>query len=221
MATAYTICAVVGITIFVVQLILMFIGMHGDGDIDMAHEVGDMPHDIGGVGDVDAEVGGPDLTHDGHIHMMEDTQVINQGATSFFNIVSFRSIVAAVAFFGVGGRLAGDLGWHPLVGFLFAMALGGAALVLVGWLMVMLASLRHDGSIRVLNAIGQPGSAYLGVPEHRSGKGRVSVTVQGRTLEFDAVTDGEAIPTGGQVVVVDVINDTTVAVAREGEARIA
>ena len=220
MVTAYTICAVIGITIFVVQLILMFFGMHGEGDFDMDHDVGfgggDLPHDFGGMGDVDADLSGVDLAHDGHIHIMEDTQVINEGATSFFNVLSFRSIVAAVAFFGAGGRLADDLGWHPVLCFVFALGMGAVALLLVGWMMVMLASLRHDGTVRIGRAIGLPASVYLGIPEHRTGMGRVTFTLQERTVEYNAVTDGDAIPTGGQVVVVDIVDDTTLAVKREG-----
>lgn len=214
---AYTVCAIVGVTVLVVLLILMFLGLHGDGGFDVGHggdfAGGDFGHDLGGMGD--ADVSGVDLTHDGQVHMLEDTQVLEGGAASFFQVLSFRSLIAAMAFFGVGGRLATELGWHPVLAFVFALGMGGAAMLLVAWLMALMASLRHDGTIRILNAIGLPANVYLGIPGRRMGVGRVQFTLQERTVEMDAVTDGQPIPTGSQVIIVDVVNDTTVAVQRE------
>ena len=62
--------------------------------------------------------------------------------------------------------------------------------------------LRHEGNLDVENAVGRPGTVTLAVPERRSGIGKVSVSVQGRLLEWHAVTDGGALDRNSSVTVV-------------------
>ncbi len=65
----------------------------------------------------------------------------------------------------------------------------------------LISLLKHEGNVRIQNAIGQPGTVSLTVPADRTGVGKVNVAVQGRFLEYHAVTDGEAIPRNVSVTV--------------------
>jgi len=74
-------------------------------------------------------------------------------------------------------------------------------------LIYYMGKLSEDGTLKLNNAIGKLGTAYLKIPAQRKGMGKVQIKVQGyRTL--DAITDDmEDIPTGAVVDVVDIIND--------------
>ena len=87
MYTLFLVCAVVGGTIFLLQFVLAVMGADTD-DVDLAGGH-DLPHDF--QGDLSADTG--DLTGHGHGH----------GSTWMFGVISFRTIVAALTFFGLAG----------------------------------------------------------------------------------------------------------------------
>ena len=77
------------------------------------------------------------------------------------------------------------------------------------WLSTMQAS----GNIDVATAaVGCKGKAYLAIPAERSGEGKVQITINDSVREYDAVTDGDAIKTGAQVKVLEVLDPHTLLV---------
>ena len=178
MVTMFTVCAIVGSVILVLQFSLTLIGLDHDNA------------DIAEVGD-DLEIG-------------DDYVDAHRGASAFFGVLSFRSVVAAVALFGIGGRGALEAGLSPYFSLVVAIALGASALFLVAWLMRTLYGLKSDGTVHIQNCIGMPATVYLGIPGGKGGKGKVTVSIQNRTMEYAAITDDDEIPTGSQVVVVGV-----------------
>ena len=84
----------------------------------------------------------------------------------------------------------------------------------VAWLMRLLHSLSSSGSLNLHNAVGREGSCYLRIPAGSDGQGKVTVDMQGRSVELRAMTDGDEIPTGSRVRVVEVLGDETVKVAK-------
>ena len=52
--------------------------------------------------------------------------------------------------------------------------------------------------------------------KRREGEGKVQITINGCVREYDAVTDGPAIPTGACIKVVEVVNNSTVLVEEAG-----
>ena len=74
---------------------------------------------------------------------------------------------------------------------------------------------RPDGKLaiaRIDRAVGCTGTVYLRVPGAKGGAGKVHLALQNRTVEYQAVTAGEEIPTGKPVKVVAVVNADTVEV---------
>jgi hypothetical protein len=195
METVYLTCAVLGGTVLACQFVMTLLGLGDHGDMAVDHDLG---HDLHPG---DHHDGG----HEGHEH--------DQGW--FVGILSFRALVAAVTFFGIGGMigLGGDTGGGGMPPFWMALAFGVAAMFLVAWIMRALSRLRSDGTIRIDRAVGATGTVYLPVPGERAGEGKVTLTVQGRTVELAAVTDGAALPTGAKIVAVSVVNRSTVEVA--------
>jgi hypothetical protein len=201
MEKVYLGCAVLGGTVMVCQFLLTLLGLGDHGDMAIDHDVPhDFGHDHAGVG----AGAGHDAAHE---H--------DQGW--FVGILSFRALVAAVTFFGLGGMIGtasdaiGD-GFQP---FWLAVVFGFSAMMLVAWMMRGLSKLRADGTMRIDRTVGATGTVYLPVPGERAGTGKVTLTVQGRTVELAAVTEGTSLPTGAKVVAVAVVNPSTVEVAAE------
>src|SRR5688572_14124277 len=141
--------------------------------------------------------------HDGHF---------GDSAGEGLNLLSVRSIAAGVAFFGIAGLAAASFG--SMVALAAAIVAGGAASVGVAALIKTFGRLERDGTLSLSSAIGTTGSVYLSIPARRDGAGKIHVTVQNRLVECRAVTDEEPLPTGTNVLVVDVDGNDTVVVVR-------
>jgi hypothetical protein len=146
-------------------------------------------------GDVDA---GHDV-HGGHL---------GEG----LDLISVRSLSAGMAFFGVTGAGTATSGWPLLLSLPAALAAGGVALFLVAYLMRGMRRLESDGSEHIENALGQTATVYLRIPANREGAGKIHVPIQGRTVEYQAVTPGGELPSGSVVVVRDIVGPDVVEV---------
>ena len=133
------------------------------------------------------------------------------------DLFSARSLTAGLAFFGVAGAAAARAGWRPGVVAFCAVVAGLAAMIAVAWIMGQLLRLEEDGAVRESGAVGAPATVYLAIPGGRAGVGKVTLTLQGRTVEYEAVTAGDRLPTGASVVVVDVVAPGTLEVVSTPE----
>ena len=197
----FVICATIGGTILVLQFVLTMIGLGGEAfDLDLPDGDADVDFDLdANLGDVDAD----------HV-----------GSNWLFGVISFRTVVAAMAFFGIAGLGARSADASPAVTLLVAVAAGAAAMYAVYWVMRGLNSFNSEGTPRISQSVNRYGTVYTTVPAERSGCGKIQISVQSRTMEYLAMTSGEKLAPGTKVVVVDVITPTTVAVepALETEA---
>jgi hypothetical protein len=188
MSTVFIMCAIVGGTILVCQFVMTLIGLGGDS-FDL---VGDIPDgDIGDIGDMEA----------GEHH----------GSTFMFGIISFKTVVAASTFFGLTGMAARSGGLEPaFLQLLIAVVGGGVALVIVHWMMRTLFNLGQSGTLQISNTLGKTATVYIPIPGDNAGTGKVQIKVQDRLAEFAATTStGDKLITGAKVVVVDVIDGST------------
>lgn len=190
MTSLFMVCAVGGGVVFLCQLALTLIGVDGHSDMDPSADV--------------------DVIDD--MHIGDDYVDPGHGSSWFFGVLSLRSLVAALTFFGLGGLTADGYGLGTYTSLLMAVAWGAGAMLLVAWLMRMLMGLHSEGTINIQMAVGHNGTVYLSIPGARSGVGKVTVAFQGRTMEYEAVTAGDALPTGTQVVVKEIIGPRTVEV---------
>jgi hypothetical protein len=190
-------CAVIGGTVFVGQFLLSAIGLAGDHDLS------------GDVGGDHFDTGGHDgAASEGH-HEASSTE--HESATSWFvGLLSFRTIVAGLTFFGLAG-LATEASGAGAAGSLTVAAVAGmAALYVVAWTMRGINRLRADGTVHIENTVGQTATVYLTIPGHHTGKGKVTVTVQNRTMEYEAETAHDSLATGSLVTVAAVVGTDTV-----------
>jgi hypothetical protein len=211
MTYVFIICAAIGGTFLICQFVMTLMGLGSDAfDVDVSTDIG---HDFGG--DFHADTGG-DL-HIDHADGATDHagSSAHHGSTWLFGIISFRTIVAALAFFGIAGMAAQSAEASTPTVAAVSLGAGAAAMFAVYWMMRGLQAVQTEGTVRILRAIGQHGNVYLRIPANRSGSGKIQFNLQNRTMEYLAVTSGPELPTGAKVVIVGVVNPTTVEVQEE------
>jgi len=124
-----------------------------------------------------------------------------------FQFISIKNISGFFTIFSWTGIAAINAGKSMPFTIIVSVLAGLAMMTLMATLIYYMGKLSEDGTLKLNNAIGKLGTAYLKIPAQRKGMGKVQIKVQGyRTL--DAITDDmEDIPTGAVVDVVDIIND--------------
>jgi len=216
--TLFLMAAVVGGTVMVCQFLMTMLGLGDDGagDGDFGGD-GDVGGDVGvDVGDFEGS-GDMDIDGDHHtpIHHAADADVDHPGSSWLFQVLSFRTIVAALTFFGLGGGLSSASGHTPALALMIAFATGGGAMFAMYHLMKTIYSFQSSGNVDIRNVVGQPAKIYIPVPSAGEGKGKVQVTLQGRTMEYEAITDDdEKLNTGENVIVEAVVGSDIVKVMR-------
>ena len=122
----------------------------------------------------------------------------------FGDIFTLRNGVSFLMGFSWGGLMA--YGWGleyellvAVVGFMVGMGLVAINMLLL----FVMSKLKHDGSIKLENAIGEQATVTLPIPANRSGVGKVRISIQGRLKEYHAVTDGAALTRNAAVSVLD------------------
>ncbi len=127
-------------------------------------------------------------------------------------VISTRAAIYGLFAFGLVGA-----GLHiphllaPGDALAFALASGAAAAVFAGWAFARLGSPAASGAASLEEAKGRRGRVLLPCSPERAGKVRVSL--KGQTVDLRAVSEGETIPAGTEVLIVDVHDDLARVVA--------
>jgi hypothetical protein len=203
METMFLFCAIIGGTILVCQFLMTLFGMGAGG------------HDLDG--------GSPDFSHDiphdthagGHHHDSHHSH-----SNALFKIITIRTLVAAIAFFGIAGMGATQSGFEPSAVIAIALAAAAGAMFAVFYLMKSLTRFDFDGNIHIEWAVGKPATVYVPIPASGAGAGKIQMKLQNQVVEFQATTRHERLASGAKVVVTGVIGPDTVEVAQLNESEI-
>jgi hypothetical protein len=118
------------------------------------------------------------------------------GAMGWF---SLRALAAFGLLFGLVGWGGAEAGWPSLLciflGLLAGVSIMAAVLGIARWQ----SKLTTSGTAQPAEAVGQEAEVYLRVPARGEGSGKISVELGGRWLQFAAVSQGPACPTGSRV----------------------
>ena len=179
--------------IFIIQSIMTFLGADtGDTGLDGGLDA-DVTAMDGSLSDLDGTAG--DLGHSG------------------MNLYTFRNLVNFCLGFGWTAILLHDQVASTGLLLVIAILVGVALVALVMYLFKLLSKMQQSGNINIFRAaVGCQGKAYLAIPAERSGSGKVQITINNAVREYDAVTDGAAIPTGTPIKVVEAIDAHTLLV---------
>jgi hypothetical protein len=149
--------------------------------------------------------------HDVHT----DVEHLEGDGNLFFGVLSFKTLTAFFAFFGLGGLAAAQLGVSSgALQLVLALLAGTAAGAVVVVLMRGLARLQSSGTVELDRLVGATARVYLRVPAGNKGAGKVIVQLDGREFEVQATTPGAELPTGSAVEVVRRVEGDTFEVIR-------
>lgn len=153
----------------------------------------------GGDGDLDLDT---DADADGDLDSHTDTGV------------SLFTLKGLTAFFAIGGWTGMlMLSYDIPVGITVAVSVvaGLAAYFVVWGLIRLMLKLQEDGTLDYASAVGKEATVYVSIPANRGGRGKITLVLQGRYTELDAVTDeSERIPVDSAVEIVDKAGDAFV-----------
>ena len=170
--------------IFVIQTIMTFLGIGGQ----------DFDTDVDGGFDSSFDDGAFD-------------------ADPSMSLLTFRNLVNFCLGFGWSAILLNERIKSTGLLIIVSVIVGVLLVAAVMWIFKWLSGMQQAGNIDVhKSAVGCEGKVYLTIPGGREGEGKVQISINNAVREYDAVTDGDTIPTGRPIRVTDVINDYTLLV---------
>lgn len=210
MENIYLISALVGWPF--ILLFIFFGGADADADVDL-----DMDADVDFDLDADADF---ELDADADVDIDADmdgglASTVGTGVADFVgSLLSFRSAVFGVAFFGTTGFLLGLVDTNALITLIAAIAVGAAAWVGNSLLWRWLKRNMVGSSLTNRQIQGSTGKVVLPIGEN---KGRVALDVGGQPVYYVAKpfhrNRGDQFAVGDEVVVIEV-QEGTALVAR-------
>lgn len=126
---------------------------------------------------------GPDIDVDGD-------GIIDADADTGVSIFTTKSLTA---FFAVGGwtglLMCSFESVHVAVAVIVSLAAGVAAMAVVVLFMKFMMKLQCNGLLEPDKLVGKTATVYVSVPPSREGRGKITMTAQGKYVELDAMTD--------------------------------
>lgn len=131
-------------------------------------------------------------------------------------LLTFRNLVNFCLGFGwTAVLLKEQIASVPLL-LTIAMLVGISLVALIMMMFKWVGGMQQSGNIDVWKqALGCTGRVYLTIPANREGTGKVQININNSVREYEAVTDGCKLPTGVQIKVVEVINESTLLVEEQ------
>lgn len=130
------------------------------------------------------------------------------GTDGAFGFLSVRAVAGFLTFFGLAGWGTTSGGWNVPLSLLAAFGSGALAMGFVVYILSLQRKLYSEGNIKPENAVGQTARVYLRIPARAQGKGKITVSIQGRSEQFEATSTADQdteIPTGAEVRVARMI----------------
>lgn len=124
-----------------------------------------------------------------------------------FQLFSFRNLVNfLLGFSWTGISFYRTVTNHTLL-IILAFIIGVAFVMIFFFVIKQMQKLAEDNSFKLSESIGKTAEVYLAIPEKKTGKGKVLISVKGSTRELEAMTEGDRIATGSLVKVAGIEND--------------
>lgn len=187
--------------VLIIQSVLVLFGI-GHHDVEAGHG-----------GHVDFGHGHADA---GHVHAGDghDHGEISDG----FALFSIRGLVAFFSVGGWAGIVLDGADANVVVTVLVSLVAGFAAMLFIALLFHWTAKLQASGNIEMVNAVGKDAKVYIPIPANEKGIGKVTLTIQERYMECDAITRApRGLKTGEFVKVVALTAENTLIVEPEVE----
>lgn len=129
------------------------------------------------------------------------------GGDTPFQLFSFRNMINFLLGFSWSGISFYAVITNKILLVIIAFAIGTVFLLLFFFIIRQLQKLAENNSFRIVDTVGKTAEVYLAIPENKTGKGKIMISVKGTFHELDAMTDNSRIPSGAAVKVVRVENN--------------
>jgi len=153
--------------IFVIQMVLSFIGI-GGGATDPGADIPDS---------------GTDTSHDGH-----NISNSNEDAGPGFSFFTVRNFIAFFTVFSWSGIAFYNSGYSNGTAIILSILLGIIAMLIISALFYFAMKMTDNGNMSIKNAIGSTGKVYIPIKASSGNVGKVQVTFQGNLREMHAIT---------------------------------
>jgi hypothetical protein len=215
LVTFFLICAIVGGALVLTQLLmsLLSIGMgrgmhlrvHHGGSVS-AHPVGAGRHRFGLSTRIHSAPKSAHRVAPGNIRG-------HSAIARVQGMFNFQGIVAGATVMGLTGLAATSAQLSANSALAIAVAAALVMMALVEGALELMTRMENDGTIDIQQALGKPAIVYLSIPAANQGQGKVTVSLQERSMEFAAITFGDSsLATGENVIVVNILEPSVMVV---------
>jgi len=126
---------------------------------------------------------------------------------SHFQIFSFRNLINFLLGFSWTG-ISFYYVIHPALLIVLSLAVGALFIYMFFVIIRELQKLAEDNSFQYTETLNKTADVYLTIPENKSGKGKILVSVRGSVRELDAMTENTTkIASGSVVKIVNILNE--------------
>lgn len=143
-----------------------------------------------------------------------DADVADDGIEGVDGGLALFTVKGLISFFAVGGWTGfalADGTVQPVLAVLISIGAGLIALVAIGFIMKWIVGLASSGTVSIENAVNKVGEVYLTIPESCKATGKITIELQGKLTELDALTENASpIKTGAKIKVVRIDGDTCI-----------
>ena len=131
-----------------------------------------------------------------------------------FQLFSFRNLINFLLGFGWTGVAFYDNISSKTLLVIIATVVGLVFILLYFVLIKQILKLSEDNSFKIENTINKTAEVYLTIPENKSGKGKIQISVNGSFHELDAITSSSEKLTSGSAVKVVAVEHNLVIVEK-------
>ncbi|MBK8635437.1 MAG: serine protease [Saprospiraceae bacterium] len=144
---------------------------------------------VGASADVDTDLDHGGSSHDGG------------GAFELFTLRNLINFLLGLSWTGISLYNVID---HKGILIFLSFTVGIAFVYFFFYVITQVQKLAEDNSFSLDNTLYKKAKVYLTIPGQRKGPGKVSININGAYHELEALTLGEAIPTGEEVLIIKI-----------------
>ncbi len=128
------------------------------------------------------------------------------------NLFTIKNLFGFFVGFGWAGVCLYDSINNDFVRILIALIVGILFVMMFVVIYKQTRKMDRNGAFDINDCIGKTASVYLRIPAGGEGKGKVQISINGSVHEIDALTDEDAIPSGQNVKIVEIVDSETLKV---------
>ncbi|WP_183044545.1 NfeD family protein [Flavobacterium johnsoniae] len=125
-----------------------------------------------------------------------------------FQLFSLRNLINfLLGFSWTGISFYSTIGEHTWFLIILSLVVGVLFVLLFFFVIKQVQKLAEDNSFKITNTLNKTAEVYLTIPENKTGKGKIMISVNGAFHELEAMTEQSKIPSGTVVKVIKIENN--------------